>query len=523
MVARVRAEQHPTPGPDRRNLILAGIAGLIVFVHWGLVGFDPEPYGTAPIEGAEVELFAPAGGSPVLIFAVVALLLLSRRAQFKSALGRPPHWIAGSGLLAGGAAIGRWADYVQAPELLIPSSILLLLGSAAMLGGRAGLRAMAPPASFLVFAFPIPASIVNLLVWPLQLSTAATTEAFLRLIGHAPERFGDVIYTGGHAFQVIETCSGMRMIETLIMASVLYSILFYRRPCQLVSLLLIAPIVGYFVNFLRVLSIISNPYGTWGAMHTAQGIAMLVVGVLILVAFDSLLVRLETRLPPAQSVLRPAVGTAPRVGWARPIGLALLLLISGMSNLLLPAWQPETSRQLSTEPRALRLPFELAERKPKGRKLNRKFLGSVGVKKWLHREYDYSGSSVQIQILADDRLDRRGSLISRKTAVPGLGYSELSHDVVSLGDRGYVDRYLYQSRGPIRPQQTLVYHWYEGTAGRLEEIWRNALVLDRGPTRREQWALAMRLSTVVTQGAEGTAAADARLQGFAEVIHDALQ
>ena len=54
MVARVRAEQHPTPGPDRRNLILAGIAGLIVFVHWGLVGFDPEPYGTAPIEVVDI-------------------------------------------------------------------------------------------------------------------------------------------------------------------------------------------------------------------------------------------------------------------------------------------------------------------------------------------------------------------------------------------------------------------------------------------------------------------------------------
>ena len=523
MVADVRTEQNPTSDPDRRNFILAGIAGLILFVEWGLVGFDPEPYGTAPIDGAEVELFAPAGGSPILIFAVVALLLLSRRAQFKRALGQQPRWVAGSTLLAGGATVGRWADYVNAPELLIPSSILLLLGAAAMLGGRAGLRTMVAPALFLVFAFPIPASIVNLLVWPLQLATAATTETFLRLVGHGPERFGDVIYTGAHAFQVIETCSGMRMIETLIMASVLYSILFYRRPFQLVSLLLIAPIVGYFVNFLRVLSIIFNPYGTWGTVHTAQGIAMLVVGVLIIVGLDSLLLRLETRLPPAPKELRTPVGSAPRVGWARPAGVALLLTALGLGNFLLPAWQPEASRRISTEPRALRLPFELAKSKPKGRKLDRKFLGSVGVTKWLHREYDFLDSSVQVQILADDRLDRRGSLISKKTAVPGLGYSELSHDVVSLGDRGYVDRYLYQSRSRNRPRQTLVYHWYEGTTGRLEEIWRNTLVLDRGPIRRDHWAVAMRLSTVVSQGDEGTAAADARLQGFAEVIHDALR
>ncbi|MCH7869821.1 MAG: archaeosortase/exosortase family protein [Myxococcales bacterium] len=500
--------------------MLAAIAGLILFVNWGLLDFNPEPYGTAPIDGAEAELFAPAGGTPVLIFAVVALLLISRRAQLQRALRQPPLWVAGACLLACGGVIGRWADFVRAPELLIPSMILLLLGAGAMLGGRSGLRAIAAPALFLVFAFPIPASIVNWIVWPLQLSTASSTEAFMRLIGHAPERFGDVIYTGPQWFQVIETCSGMRMIETLIMASVLYSILFYRRPFQVISLLLVAPIFGYFVNFVRVLSIIFNPYGTWSPLHTAQGIVMLGGGVLLIVAFDNLLKRLEAKLPSsAKNKLHQTDMTDARLTWARPVSVALFLLILGTGNFLIPAWQPEASTALSHEPRALRLPPELAGSMPKGRKLDRKFLGSVGVTKWLHREYDFLDSSVQIQILTDDRLNGRGSLISKKTAVPGLGYSELSHDVVPLSGGGYVDRFLYRSQS----QQSLVYHWYEGTAGNLEEIWRNTLVLDRGPARRDHWAVSMRLSTVVSPGTEGMAGAEARLQGFAEVIRNALR
>ena len=81
MVAHVRVEEKPTPGFDRRNAILAILAGLLSFVHWGLVDFDPEPYGTLPIDSSEVDLFAPAGGSPVLIFAVVAILLFGRRVQ----------------------------------------------------------------------------------------------------------------------------------------------------------------------------------------------------------------------------------------------------------------------------------------------------------------------------------------------------------------------------------------------------------------------------------------------------------
>lgn len=516
---RAGAEPRPTPAPDRGNVALTAIAGLLLFVHWGLVDVTPEPYGSVPIDGPEAEFFAPAGSSPFLIFALTAFLLFSRRGQLKRALGQAPLWAVGTTLLACGAAIGRWANYVDVPELLIPGLMLLLLGSGAVLGGRDGLRGLAPPTLLLGFAFPIPATLVNLIVWPLQLSAAASVEAILRVIGQAPVRFGDAIQTGAHLFQVVESCSGMRMIEVLIMTSVLYSILFYRRGFQVMSLLLLAPILGYFVNLVRILSIMFNPYGFFSSAHTIQGVVMLAVGVLLIVLFDRLLVRLETRWLPAPKSLGQPLGTADKLAWARPMGVALLLTLLGVSNLLIPSWQAKPSVAVSQEPRALRLPFKLAGSTPKGRKLDRNFLGSVGVTKWLHREYEFLGSNVRVQILTNDRLDGRSSLISRKTAVPGLGHSELSHDVISLGGGGYINRYLYQSRD----RRTLVYHWYEGTAGRLEEIWRNTFVLDRGPDRRDHWAVAMRLSTVIAPGLGGTASADLRLQEFAEVIRSALQ
>ncbi len=507
--------KNPAPDPDRRGIILATLAALILFVHWGLADFDPRPYGTLPIEGPEVELFAPAGGSPVLIFAVVALLLFSRRARLKCALADPPLWVLGIPLLACAATVERWADYVNAPELLVPSLILLLLGAGAVLGGRRGVAAIAAPALFLIFAIPIPAGIVNLVVWPLQLSTAESADALLRVMGYLPDRFSEVIVVGGHAFQVVETCSGMRMIETLVMAGSLYSILFYRRPVQVISILLLAPIFGYGVNLVRVLSIIFNPYADLDSVHTVQGIVMLVVGVLLIAGFDNLLQRLEAKVAASPPPRLQQVETLAPVSWPRPMAVGLLLVVLGLCNQLIPEWQPGST----PEPRAFHLPSELAGSKPRGLKLDRQFLGSVGVTRWLNREYAFQDSDVQIQILADDRLDRRGSLISQKTAVPGRGSVELSHDVVLLTQGVYVDRYLFRSR----KQQTLVYHWYEDTASHIEEILRNALVLDRGPTRRNRWALAMRLSTVVTQGAAGISQADARLQGFAEVVRNALQ
>ncbi|MBW2723167.1 MAG: archaeosortase/exosortase family protein [Deltaproteobacteria bacterium] len=516
MVATDQVAENRAAGADRSGIILAAIAALTLLVHWGLADFNPKPYGTLPIDGSVVPLFAPAGGSPVLIFAVAALLLFARRARLMRALGDPPLRALGLTLLAGAATIERWADYVDTPELLIPSLILILLGAGAVLGGRRGLSAISVPALFLIFAIPVPSGIVNLVVWPLQLSTAESAETFLRMIGYMPERFAEIVVLGGHAFHVVETCSGMRTIETLIMAGSLYSILFYRRPAQVVLILLMAPIFGYCVNLVRVLSIIFNPYAEYDSVHTLQGVVMLVVGVLLIAGFDNLLRRLEERMAAAPRRRNRDVETHAAVSWSRPTGVVLLLVILALCNALIPQWQPEPA----PDPRALRLPTVLAESKPKGLRLDRQFLGSVGVTKWLNREYAYLDSNVQIQILADDRLNRRGSLISRKTAIPGRGSVESSHDRVQLTQGALVDRYLFRNRN----HQTLVYHWYEGTSSRIYEIIRNALALDRGPTRRNHWALAVRLSTVVAEDdVAGIARADARLRGFAMVVHNALK
>ncbi|MEO1914134.1 MAG: exosortase/archaeosortase family protein, partial [Myxococcales bacterium] len=257
--------------------MLIAIAVPLLFAHWALANFNPKPYGTAAIDGSDVEFFAPAGGSPVLIFAIAGLLLFGRVRRVAAGLGSTPHWSLGLGFLTGGAILQRWADYVGAPELLVLSLILLLLGSASLVAGRDGLRATWAPALFLIFAFPIPAIVVNSVIWPLQLQTASNASSFLGLIGYSPQKFADVIVLSGHSFQVIETCSGMRMIETLTMAASLYSILFFRRRSQVVVLMLAAPVIGYFVNFVRVISVIFNPYAEWATVHTAQGVIMLVV------------------------------------------------------------------------------------------------------------------------------------------------------------------------------------------------------------------------------------------------------
>jgi len=515
MVVHDRVEENWKPGTAHRNFILIAIAVPLIFAHWALAGFDPIPYGTAAIDGSEVELFAPAGGSPVLIFAVSGVLLFGRVRRIAAGLGSTPHWSLGLGFLTSGAALQRWADYVGAPELLVLSFILLLLGSVSLVAGRDGLRATWAPALFLIFAFPIPAIVVNSVIWPLQLQTASNVSSFLGLIGYSPQKYADVILLNGHWFQVIETCSGMRMIETVMMAASLYSILFFRRRSQVVILMLAAPVIGYFVNFVRVISVMFNPYAEWTTVHTAQGVVMLVVGVLMLAGLDSLLERHQGshRRASSEKSNSPVDASRFRISGIATALSALLLLIA--CNFAIKPWLPGKT----PAPRAFSLPGILAGSKPTPLKLDRQFLGSIGVSNWLNRRYQLEGAPVEIQVLADDRLNRHGSVISPRAKIPGRSFVELSHEEIALYPGVYVDRILYQSPH----KRTLVYHWTEGTRSVFEEAVRNMFALDRGPIRRNSFALSLRLSTDVGRDIAGIEKADRRLNAFASIVRDSLK
>ncbi|MDP6978296.1 MAG: exosortase/archaeosortase family protein [Myxococcota bacterium] len=501
-------------GTRQRGIVLLVVAALVLFIHVDIADFDPEPYGTVSIDSAEAELFAPAGGSPILIYAVSALLFAGRRREIVAALGAPANYGVALPLLVAGLGLGRWADHVAAPELLVPALVCVGLAAAALLGGTRALRAVAVPTLFLIFAFPVPAAVVNLVVWPLQLSTAWSAHLTLGLMGFAAERFGDIVLLDDHSFMVIETCSGMRMIETLVMASALYATLFYRRPGQVVALLLLAPVIGYLVNLLRVLSIIFNPYAEWSTVHETQGVVMLVLGVLLIAGLDHLLARRDRARPRPPRAPAASPPTDPGSANTRVIALSTVLLAAGIANFAAaPASQPDAAKL-----RAFDIPTQIAGSKARGRKLDRQFYGSVGISRWLHREYDFLGEPVAVQILADDRLDRRGSLVSAKNAIPGRGLIVVSHDTAPLGDGSFVDRYLFAGRN----KRILVYHWYEGVRGPLEETVRNTFALERGPTRRAGAALSVRLSTPVRERPDALEEANRRLVGFAEEMRRSL-
>jgi len=528
-------EQVSVPVRTRRNGLGVGrflrglappllIAAFAAFAYQGL--FDYDPYQGFEIVDDETEsfFFSPQGGSPLLIGLVTGWLYFNRRYRIRRAFGSRASWLAATLLLGLGIPIFLWAHFVGAPDLLLISSVFTVLGAGALLGGRAGLRAVWLPAVFPLLLVPMPAVVLNFVVFQLQLFAAFCAETILSTFGMTIFQVGDQILTPGRIFQVIESCSGIRSIETLMMSGVLYAELFYRSRRQVALILISAPLIGLLVNQARVISLILNPYSEFATIHTAQGIAMLVGGVLLLAALDWVILRFvpgaaipDRRPDPDPGPKRPVA-----VRFAALLGLLLALGIS--ASLLQPYERTRPRAQLVSM-----IPAQLAGYQARGLPLDREFLGSVRVSQWMHRRYEKDEQWVEVLAAADNHSHRLGSLWSEKTEIPASGAVVLQEIPIRLSENGSSeqDSSLEGLEGSAivyatREGRRLVVHWYEGLEPFWTEAWRGFLGLDQSPFQRHTRSLVIRLTTPIAEE-ESFEQAQARIDLLLPLVRKAIR
>lgn len=462
------------------------------------------PPSASALRGAEALLFEPTGNSPPLVFAATLWLLWRRWPRLRAAFGIAPQRVPAALLLAVASSLCLWSHYTSTPALLLPAMTCALLGAGFWLGGRPGARALLLPAVFVMTAFPIPAVLLNQFIYPLQLFTAHTVTALLNAVGLVTHVEGDLIFREGAIFQVIESCSGVRTIETIVMSSLLYHDLFYRSRLQSWLLFLLAPFIGIVANLLRVIGIVLNPYSKFAAIHTLQGLVMIVAAVMLLAALDLLLTRLLPADPP---------GTRARstraLGPPRAVALSVLAGLLAIATLVITPWAPPTGNETPLSA----FPVQLAGFQGDGRKLDREFYGTTTFSEWVHRHYTRPDAAwVDLLLGSDRRLDPFSSPFSSKAAIPAPGTFAEARSEIELPSGRRAERLVLHSRRG----REIVYTWEQGTLPASNEIARALLSLDRGPWRRPGRALVVRLTAPADEHA------DARLRAFAEATEAAL-
>jgi exosortase len=149
------------------------------------------------------------------------------------------------------------------------SMLVLLAGMILFLAGWKTLRAVSFPLSYLIWMIPIPAIIFNQITFPLQLVASRLATAGLELVQLPVLRDGNVLVMSNYSLEVVEACSGIRSLMTLIALAVAYGYLAEpRRWVRYVLALVMIPI-AIVTNAIRILGagMLAHRYGP----STAEG------------------------------------------------------------------------------------------------------------------------------------------------------------------------------------------------------------------------------------------------------------
>jgi exosortase C (VPDSG-CTERM-specific) len=166
--------------------------------------------------------------------------------------------------------------------------------------GKNWMKAAAFPFAFLLFVTPLPNPVVQWLENASKLASADCASFFLHLTGIPVLRDGTIFQLPGIVIEVAQECSGIRSSWVLLIASILASYLFLKRPTNRLILVLVAIPLGVLRNGFRItviglLCVRFGPQMIHSAIHRSGGPAFFVLSLIPLIAFLWLLRRNEDR------------------------------------------------------------------------------------------------------------------------------------------------------------------------------------------------------------------------------------
>jgi exosortase B len=177
------------------------------------------------------------------------------------------------------------------------SQLLVFAGLILITSGFAALRVMVFPLLFLVFMFPIPATVLDALTQPLKGGVSWATDQILYSAGYPIARQGVILAIGRYQLLVADACSGMRSLVSLSALGVLF-IYITGRTSRLHNLLMLASIVplALLANLVRVIALVLITYylgdeAGQGYLHGMAGMILFMVAMLGLIAWDWVLAR----------------------------------------------------------------------------------------------------------------------------------------------------------------------------------------------------------------------------------------
>ncbi len=223
-----------------------------------------------------------------------AYLIWQRRDKLAEVVRRPSNW----GVVIVLGSLGLLFLGSLGAELFLTriSMITMICGLIVYFSGWRLLRSLAFPLAFLLFAIPIPALIYNEIVFPLQFIASRFATSCLEALNLFPiMREGNVLIMPGMRLEVVEACSGIRSLMSLLALAAGYGYLAEKSvPVRWFLFLAMVPLAivsnGTRVMITALMTNYIGPQAAEGFMHEFSGWVIFVVATALFLALHSLTV-----------------------------------------------------------------------------------------------------------------------------------------------------------------------------------------------------------------------------------------
>lgn len=306
------------------------------------------------------------------------------------------------------------------------SFLVVIAGIVLVLFGRRMMRAMAFPYLFLFFALPLPPLVYLPLSFRLQLLSTRLSSWALDMLGIPALREGNIIILPNVSLQVVEACSGVHSMVSLLAVATLAGYLFLRGFAPRLLLALIAAPLAVGLNAMRVtllgvLSYMASPEAAEGLTHESVGMVLFAMGCGAVLAIGAALARLKGRREEntAARPLASACVTPPAFG-VRTLCVSCILLLAmiGFERSSHPG-QMESLRAPWPN-----FPVDLGEWHGRDLPISRAELDSLGTSSVLLRQYRRNGGRLPVTLyVAFLPAQHEGTTLhSPLHCIPGAGW-----------------------------------------------------------------------------------------------------
>jgi EpsI family protein len=242
------------------------------------------------------------------------------------------------------------------------SMIVVLAGLVLLLFGREVSKLLWFPMAYLLLMVPIWDYPVALLQAPSQTLSAWIAVGLLHLTSIPVLREGTHVVLPNVTLEVLLECSGVNQLITIIAMALPAAYLFLHGHTRRIALVAVAVSVGYISNGIRIALVGVLAYkglsdGHIGSLHLLEGLAVSLVGYVLLGACLSGLVKLDGRISDRRPARAPELlalmkTPAPRRPWLE-LSVLMLALVAGGSRLLFRPADVGLSNDLRFLPRQI--------------------------------------------------------------------------------------------------------------------------------------------------------------------------